>query len=140
MPNNLKLEIKNTLPDLSKALDTALNWLTPFNLPPDASYLTILAMEELATNTINFGYTDNEEHLIGVELNIESKRLEVQYVDDGVYFNPLDVQEPDTSLPVEERPTGGIGILLMRKIADTMTYLRDHEKNLVTIHKSISQS
>jgi anti-sigma regulatory factor (Ser/Thr protein kinase) len=140
MPTQLKLEFKNTLPDLSKALDTALNWLTPFNLPPDASYLTILAMEELATNTINFGYTDNEEHLIGVELNIESKRLMVQYVDDGVYFNPLDVQEPDTSLPVEERPTGGLGILLLRKIADTMTYLREHEKNLVTIHKSISQS
>jgi anti-sigma regulatory factor (Ser/Thr protein kinase) len=140
MPTQLKLEFKNTLPDLSKALDTALNWLTPFNLPPDASYLTILAMEELATNTINFGYTNNEEHLIGVELNIESDRLVVQYVDDGVYFNPLDVQEPDTSLPVEERPTGGLGILLLRKIADTMTYLRDHEKNLVTIHKSISQS
>lgn len=140
MPTQLKLEFKNTLPDLSKALDTALNWLTPFNLPPDASYLTILAMEELATNTINFGYTDNEEHLIGVELNIESDRLVVQYVDDGVYFNPLDVQEPDTSLPVEERPTGGLGILLLRKIADTMTYLREHEKNLVTIHKSISQS
>ena len=140
MPTQLKLEFKNTLPDLSKALDTALNWLTPFNLPPDASYLTILAMEELATNTINFGYTNNEEHLIGVELNIESDRLVVQYVDDGVYFNPLDVQEPDTSLPVEERPTGGLGILLLRKIADTMTYVRDHEKNLVTIHKSISQS
>jgi serine/threonine-protein kinase RsbW len=140
MPTQLKLEFKNTLPDLSKALDTALNWLTPFNLPPDTSYLTILAMEELATNTINFGYTDNEEHLIGVELNIESKRLMVQYVDDGVYFNPLDVQEPDTSLPVEERPTGGLGILLLRKIADTMTYLREHEKNLVSIHKSISQS
>jgi anti-sigma regulatory factor (Ser/Thr protein kinase) len=140
MPTQLKLEFKNTLPDLSKALDTALNWLTPFNLPADTSYLTILAMEELATNTINFGYTDNEEHLIGVELNIESDRLVVQYVDDGVYFNPLDVQEPDTSLPVEERPTGGLGILLLRKIADTMTYLRDHEKNLVTIQKIISQS
>ena len=140
MPTQLKLEFKNTLPDLSKALDTALNWLTPFNLPPDTSYLTILAMEELATNTINFGYTNNEEHLIGVELNIESDRLVVQYVDDGVYFNPLDVQEPDTSLPVEERPTGGLGILLLRKIADTMTYLRDHEKNLVTIQKIISQS
>jgi anti-sigma regulatory factor (Ser/Thr protein kinase) len=97
-------------------------------------------MEELATSTINIGYTDNEEHLIGVELNIESDRLVVQYVDDGVYFNPLDVQEPDTSLPVEERPTGGLGILLLRKIADTMTYLRDHEKNLVTIQKIISQS
>ncbi|MEI8284228.1 MAG: ATP-binding protein [bacterium] len=140
MPTQLKLEFKNTLPDLSKALDTALNWLTPFNLPADASYLTILAMEELATNTINFGYTDNEEHLIGVELNIESDRLVVQYVDDGIYFNPLDVQEPDTSLPVEERPTGGLGILLLRKIADTMTYLREHEKNLVSIHKRISQS
>ncbi len=138
MPNHLKLEIKNTLPDLSKALDMALSWLTPFNLPPDASYVTILAMEELATNSINFGYTDNEEHLIQVEILIERNQLVIQYLDDGVFFNPLDVEEPDTSLPIEERPTGGLGILLLRKISDKMTYERVEEKNIVTICKSTS--
>ena len=138
MPNHLKLEIKNTLPELSKALEAALSWLAPFNLPPDASYVTILAMEELATNTINFGYTDNEEHFIQVEILIESDQLVIQYLDDGVFFNPLDVEEPDTSLPIEARPTGGLGILLLRKISDKMTYKRAEERNIVTICKSTS--
>ena len=86
MPNNLKLEFKNNLPDLSKGLDAALSWLTPFNLPPDASYVTILALEELATHAINHGYPDNLEHLIHVEITVEKNQLFIQYLDDGVFF------------------------------------------------------
>jgi serine/threonine-protein kinase RsbW len=138
MTNNLKLEFKNNLPDLSKGLDEALSWLTPFNLPPDASYVTILALEELATNAINLGYTDNQEHLIHVEIIVEKDQLLIQYRDDGVFFNPLDVQEPDTNLPVEDRPTEGLGILLLRKISDDMTYIREAGINFVTVSKSTS--
>jgi len=138
MTNNLKLEFKNNLPDLSKGLDEALSWLTPFNLPPDASYVTILALEELATNAINLGYTDNQEHLIQVEIIVEKDQLLIQYRDDGVFFNPLDVQEPDTNLPVEDRPTEGLGILLLRKISDDMTYERADGINFVTVSKSTS--
>lgn len=86
MTNNLKLEFKNNLPDLSKGLDEALSWLTPFNLPPDGSYVTILALEELATNAINLGYTDNQEHLIQVEIIVEKDQLLIQYRDDGVFL------------------------------------------------------
>ncbi len=138
MTNNLKLEFKNNLPDLSKGLDEALSWLTPFNLTPDASYVTILAIEELATNAINLGYTGNHEHLIHVEIIVEKDQLLIQYRDDGVFFNPLDVQEPDTNLPVEDRPTEGLGILLLRKISDDMTYIREAGINFVTVSKSTS--
>ena len=81
MPNNLKLEFKNNIPDLSKGLDAALSWLTPFNLPPDASYVTILAIEELATHAINHGYPDNLEHIIHVEITVEKNQLVIQYLD-----------------------------------------------------------
>ena len=138
MTNNLKLEFKNNLPDMSKGLDVALSWLTPFNLTPDASYVTILAIEELATNAINLGFTDNQEHLIHVEIIVEKDQLLIQYRDDGVFFNPLEVQEPDTNLPVEDRPTEGLGILLLRKISDDMTYVREAGINFVTVSKSTS--
>ena len=138
MPNNLKLEFKNNLSDLSNVLDAALSWLTPFNLPPDASYVTILALEELATHAINHGYPDNLEHLIHVEITVEKNQLVIQYLDDGVFFNPLDVQEPDTNLPIEDRPTEGLGILLLRKISDDMTYERKDGNNFVTVYKSTS--
>jgi len=138
MTNNLKLEFKNNLPDMSKGLDVALSWLTPFNLTPDASYVTILAIEELATNAINLGFTDNQEHLIHVEIIVEKDQLLIQYRDDGVFFNPLEVQEPDTNLPVEDRPTEGLGILLLRKISDDMTYERADGINFVTVSKSTS--
>ncbi len=138
MTNNLKLEFKNNLPDLSKGLDEALSWLTPFNLTPDASYVTILAIEELATNVINLGYTDNQEHLIHVEIIVEKDQLLIQYRDDGAFFNPLEVQEPDTNLPAEDRPTEGLGILLLRKISDDMTYIREAGINFVTVSKSTS--
>lgn len=138
MPNNLNLEFKNNLSDLSNELDAALSWLTPFNLPPDASYVTILALEELATHAIKHGYPDNLEHLIHIEITVEKNQLVIQYLDDGGFFNPLDVQEPDTNLPIEDRPTEGLGILLLRKIADDMTYERKDGNNFVTVYKSTS--
>jgi anti-sigma regulatory factor (Ser/Thr protein kinase) len=50
--------------------------------------------------------------------------LEIVVIDDGHEFNPLEFPEPDTNLPVEERPIGGLGIHLLRKMADRLEYRR----------------
>jgi serine/threonine-protein kinase RsbW len=65
----------------------------------------------------------------------------VTVTDDGHPFNPLDLPEPDTSLPMEDRPIGGLGIHLLRKMSDRMEYERRDGKNQVTLRKSLgSQS
>ena len=63
----------------------------------------------------------------------------VVVTDDGKPFNPLESPEPDTSLPVEERPIGGLGIYLLRKMFDQMDYARTDGKNRVTLRNALAR-
>ena len=88
-----------------------------------------LVLEELAINTINHG------HLVGVhEITISfdstPEALTIEIVDDGRPFDPLhDAPVPDVNAPLEERPIGGLGVFLVRKLMDELTYRREDERN-----------
>ena len=57
--------------------------------------------------------------------------------DDGHPFDPREVPEPDIQLPVEERPVGGLGIHLLRKMSDRMEYGREGGRNRLCLRKSL---
>ncbi len=57
--------------------------------------------------------------------------------DDGIPFNPFGVETPDTKLSLEEREIGGLGIHLVRKVMDKVSYQRRIDKNVVTLVKDI---
>jgi len=75
---------------------------------------------------------------VAIELNLSAGELVLTVKDDGHPFNPLESAEPDTSLPVEDRTIGGLGIHLLRKMSDRMEYARVESKNQLTLHKSLS--
>ena len=54
----------------------------------------------------------------------------------GIPFDPLDRADPDTTLPAEKRPIGGLGILMVKKMMDKVTYRRENGCNILTIQKS----
>jgi anti-sigma regulatory factor (Ser/Thr protein kinase) len=56
-------------------------------------------------------------------------------VDDGIPFNPLGVETPDTDLPLEEREIGGLGIHLVRRMMDKVSYRRRIDKNVITVYE-----
>jgi serine/threonine-protein kinase RsbW len=133
------LRIKNVFAEIPAANEAASRWLADNQAPPAAKYLTNLAIEEFVTNSIKYGYSDLAEHIIEVELRLSAEELVVTVVDDGKPFNPLEVPEPDTHLPLEERPVGGLGIYLLRKMFDHMDYARTNGKNQVTLRKALSR-
>ena len=57
--------------------------------------------------------------------------------DDGVPFDPLKKPDPDITLSVEERPIGGLGIFIVKKTMDTVTYTYENNKNILTMTKKI---
>ena len=134
--SQLSLQIENSFDAIPPANDTASQWLEERAAAPAAVYLANLAIEELATNCIKYGYDDAETHIIGVELELSPACLTVTITDDGHPFNPLELPEPDTNLPIEERPIGGLGIHLLRKLSSEMRYERADGKNRVTLIKS----
>ena len=72
-----------------------------------------------------------------VELSCENGTAEITFTDQGVPFDPLSRTDPDTTLPAEARPIGGLGILMVKKMMDKVTYRRENGCNILSIQKKI---
>jgi len=138
MENRLTLRVKNRFAEIPAANEAASRWLAERNAPPVADYFANLAIEELLTNSIKYGYDDSAEHVIEVDLQLSAGELVLTVTDDGRAFNPLELPEPDTNLPAEDLPIGGLGIHLLRKMSDRMEYARTDGRNRLTLRKSLA--
>jgi len=97
-----------------------------------------VALDELVSNVVNHGRReDGREATIEMELRLWGDVLEIELVDDAPPFNPLEAPEPDTSLPVEERPIGGLGILIVKRLMDAVGYERRADRNRLTLRKKL---
>ena len=96
-----------------------------------------LALEEAVTNVILYAYPEGSDGLVDIEAVIREHTLEFIVTDSGKPFDPTAAPEADTSLGVEERPIGGLGIYLVRNIMDGVTYVRSEGKNILTMTKKI---
>ena len=132
------LRVKSAFAEIPAANEAASRWLADRSVPPAADYLANLAIEELVTNCIKYGYDDSAEHIIEIELKLSVGELVITVTDDGLPFNPLELPEPDTNLRVEDLPIGGLGIHLLRKMSDRMDYARTDGKNRLTLRKSLA--
>src|SRR6266498_2918337 len=117
MAEELTLQIRTTLASVQSATEAASRWLTARGTPAEVHNFANLAIEELATNCIKYGYDDADEHVIEVTLSLSDGALVLTVTDDGHRFNPLEVAAPDITLPLDERPIGGLGIHLLRQMA-----------------------
>jgi len=134
-----RLRIGNSYDAVASANADAGQWLEENHVAPAATMLANLAVEELVTNCIKYGYDDRGEHFIDVEMQISDGRLVLHFSDDGRAFNPLEAPEPDFSLPIEDRPIGGLGLHLLRSMADSVTYERRDGLNRVTLVKTLDE-
>src|SRR5690242_20394320 len=97
MGDHLTLRVKNAFAEIPAANATASQWLSERKAPASANYLANLAIEELVTNCIKYGYDDSAEHIIEIELKLTNGELALTVTDDGHPFNPLESPEPDTN-------------------------------------------
>jgi anti-sigma regulatory factor (Ser/Thr protein kinase) len=88
--------------------------------------------DELLNNIISYAFDDDGEHAIDIRVVIEETRITLTITDDGIPFDPFSLAEPDTSLSVEERGVGGLGIHLVRNLMDEVSYERVEDRNIVT--------
>ncbi len=121
------------LDDLSRVGMEASRFLESAGIGGRPAYVANLAFEELATNILKYGYDDSALHEILFHIQIQPGMLQLVLEDDGHPFNPLDCPEPDVDLPAEERVPGGLGIHLVRKMADRVLYQRQDGRNRVTV-------
>jgi serine/threonine-protein kinase RsbW len=87
----------------------------------DATEDLTLAVNEAATNIMEHGYR-GQPGAIEIELRVEGSKLRVYLRDQSPPFDPTHLPDPDISLPLEERPLGGMGIFLIKKLVDEFRY------------------
>jgi serine/threonine-protein kinase RsbW len=92
-----------------------------------------LAVEELGTNIIKYGYDDAAKHLIHLSAAPEQHGFRIRLEDDGHEFNPCLAPESDPNLPLEERKPGGWGLSLCRRLLAEMKYERHDGRNHLMI-------
>jgi anti-sigma regulatory factor (Ser/Thr protein kinase) len=94
-----------------------------------------LVMEEVVVNVINYAYPDGQPGNIEVSYAIEGLgKLFVQVSDAGREFDPLAKDPPDLRLGLAERPIGGLGIFLVKRIARSISYSRVDNRNVLSFH------
>ena len=96
-----------------------------------------LAVEEAVVNVMEYAYPQGETGEVTIEVSLADGKLDINIIDSGAPFDPTQKSDPDTSLPVEERSIGGLGIFLVRQVMDTVSYRRDDGKNILTFTKNI---
>jgi anti-sigma regulatory factor (Ser/Thr protein kinase) len=106
-------------------------------LADHVSFRVALALEEAVMNVINHAFAGMPPpHLITVRLDITTQLFTAEIIDNGRPFDPTAVPAPDLSLPLEQRPSGGLGIHLMRSMMDRIQYRRRGRNNLLRLEKA----
>jgi anti-sigma regulatory factor (Ser/Thr protein kinase) len=114
---------------LSKAMDG-------ISLSAEGMYAINLAVEEFFTNMVKYG--KGSEEFILVSVDQEGTRAVVRLVDRGVErFDPTMTSEVDTSIPLEERKIGGLGIHLAKHMLDDIQYSYSNGASTITIIKNL---
>jgi anti-sigma regulatory factor (Ser/Thr protein kinase) len=97
-----------------------------------------IVVEELVTNVIDYGGVPAGEPAATVELEAGGGVLTIVITDRGREYNPLLREDPDTTLPAEERPIGGLGVHFCKKLTDSQEYARRDGCNVLVLRKNLS--
>ena len=103
------------------------------NWPPDLVFKLNLALEELGVNIVNYSGATGE---IEISLASDDETVTIEIADNGRPFNPLtELDTPDVSAPLGERPIGGLGVHLVRSLMDELSYSRENGMNRLAMTK-----
>lgn len=97
-----------------------------------------VAVEEIFVNIASYAYAPGVgEAGIGIEIGGEPRCARIRFSDSGVPYDPLQRADPDITLPAEEREVGGLGIYMVKKTMDTVSYEHRDGQNLLAMEKRI---
>jgi Amt family ammonium transporter len=129
----LQMSVKNDLSEIATINATFGEFAKEHNLPTKIRRRMSVAFDDLLNNVISYAFQDEDEHEVEIRAELTGDRLTVTISDDGIPFNPLGITVPDTSASLEEREVGGLGIHLVRNMADDISYQRRIDRNVLSV-------
>ncbi|MCR4603937.1 MAG: SpoIIE family protein phosphatase [Prevotella sp.] len=138
--HNHHLNLKADLAELPRMKDFVLNAAAQAGLSNKEAKRLRLAVEEAVTNVIQYAYNDpssnNAHPMVTISSYTDSDALSITITDQGAPFDPTKAPMADTNIPADQRPEGGLGILLMHQMSDNLEYSREADCNILTIKKN----
>ena len=133
-----ELEIDATVENIEKVTDFVNELLEQYDGPKKAQTQIDIAIDELFGNIAHYAYNpDVGPATVRVEVTDDPITVIITFIDHGVPYDPLKKADPDITLSAEERDIGGLGIYIVKKSMDDITYEYKDGQNILTIKKNI---
>jgi anti-sigma regulatory factor (Ser/Thr protein kinase) len=137
-----RLSVQGTDQGIRAALDAFASMAAAHGVSKAVTWPVEVSLDEVLANVVRHGLEGRgEAATVEVELRldvgVEPPVCEMMLTDDGPAFDPLSVPEPDRSLGVEERPVGGLGMALVRRLMDVVEYERRDGKNRLRLRRTL---
>lgn len=131
MNTKLILLMQNRVSELVGLTKKADGFMQSHQLPVEIIYKVNLILEEVLTNIIKYAYKDTLSHNIRVEMTLKEHELIIQFEDEGEEFDPISAPKPEAQESISESPVGGLGIHLVKQMADGIEYQRRQGRNIL---------
>lgn len=133
-----ELTIEATPENVEKVIEFIDGMLEEYGCGMKEQMAIDVAVDELFSNIAHYAYNPETGYAtVRVDVKNEPLSVEITFIDHGVPYDPLAKADPDTTLSIEERQIGGLGIFIVKKSMDAVNYEYKDGKNILTIKKNL---
>ena len=133
-----ELTVEAKIENIEAVTDFVNEQLEALDCPMKAQMQIAIAIDELFGNIAHYAYNPEiGQATVRVEVVEEPLSVVITFIDNGVPYDPLAKADPDTTLSAEERDIGGLGIYMVKKSMDDVTYEYKDGKNILKIKKNL---
>jgi len=133
----LALALRGVLEELPRVHRELGEFAARHGIPESVLHDVHVALEEVLTNLVTYGSPEGKESSIEVQAILEGQVLRLVVEDDTPSFDPLKVEAPDVTAELADRPVGGLGLLLVRELMDSVQYEQREGRNRLTLTRSL---
>jgi anti-sigma regulatory factor (Ser/Thr protein kinase) len=138
--STLEIAVQNQYPEIERVKGLFFRFSEQHGIPDPVKRAFILAFDELLNNIISYGFPKIEDRSIAITVRLGKTTVRADIVDSGVPFNILETPLPNIEAELPDRPTGGLGIFLVRQVMDEIQYRREGDCNRTTLIKFLGNS
>ncbi len=131
------LNVKSSLAELNKIRAFLHAHLSVLSVSENEYYIIELSLLEICVNIIRYAYA-NDQGEIHLRSWTDANKFYLEISDEGIPFDPREVNDPDLEKIISNGQKGGFGIFLTRKLMDGFEYKRENDQNILTIYKTLS--
>lgn len=133
-----EMTIPATVENIEKVTEFVNSQLEEIDCPIKARMQIDIAIDELFGNIAHYAYNpETGPATVRVEVTEAPISVVVTFIDHGIPYDPLKNDDPDVTLSAEERAIGGLGIFMVKKTMDEITYEYKDGQNILRIRKDI---